>query len=182
MKVVSIVGMAGAGKSEVARLFEEKGFTRIRFGSITDHEIVRRGLGLSEKNERQIREELRREHGMAAYAKLNLPAIEVALKNGPVVIDGLYSWEEYLFLKERFGANFAVVAVWASPKTRYHRLARRRERPLTPEDAACRDKAELENVNKGAPIAMADLTVANESSIEELKEKVARVLERIFDE
>jgi len=179
MKVVSIVGMAGAGKSEVARLFEEKGFTRIRFGLITDHEIVRRGLGLSEKNERQIREELRREHGMAAYAKLNLPAIEAALRNGPVVIDGLYSWEEYLFLKERFSTGFVVVAVWASPKTRYQRLARRRERPLTPEDAASRDKSEVENVNKGGPIAMADFTLTNESSIEDLKEKVARVLERI---
>ena len=39
MKVVSIVGMAGAGKSEVAAVFEEKGFTRIRFGDVTDEEM-----------------------------------------------------------------------------------------------------------------------------------------------
>ncbi len=182
MKVVSIVGMAGAGKSEAARLFEQKGFTRIRFGAITDHEIVRRGLGLSEKNERQVREELRREHGMAAYAKLNLSAIEAALKNGPVVIDGLYSWEEYLFLKERFGTDFVVVAVWASPKTRYHRLAHRRERPLIPEDAVSRDKAEIENMGKGGPIAMADFTLTNEGSVEDLKERVDRTIERIASE
>ena len=182
MKIVSIVGMAGAGKSEVARLFEERGFTRIRFGALTDHEIFRRGLGLSEKNERQVREELRREHGMAAYAKLNLPAIEGALKSSPVVIDGLYSWEEYLFLKERFGTDFVVVAVWASPLTRYHRLAHRRERPLMPEDAASRDKAELENMNKGGPIAMADFTLNNEASLDELRERVARTIQRIADE
>jgi dephospho-CoA kinase len=179
MKIVSIVGMAGAGKSEAARLFEDKGFARIRFGALTDHEIVKRGLGLSEKNERQIREELRRDHGMAAYAKLNLPAIESALRNGPVVIDGLYSWEEYLFLKERFGTDFVVVAVWASPLTRYHRLAHRRERPLTPEDAASRDKAELENMNKGGPIAMADFTLTNESSLEDLKESTERIVARL---
>ncbi len=182
MKIISIVGMAGAGKSEVARLFEERGFTRIRFGALTDHEIVKRGLGLSEKNERQIREELRREHGMAAYAKLNLPDIESALQSGPVVIDGLYSWEEYLFLKERFGTGFVVIAVWASPLTRYHRLAHRRERPLIPEDAASRDKAELENMNKGGPIAMADFTLTNEGSMEDLIERVDRTIQRVAND
>ena len=55
MKVVSIVGMAGAGKSEVARIFEENGFIRIRFGDITDEEIRKRGLELNEENERYIR-------------------------------------------------------------------------------------------------------------------------------
>ncbi len=39
MTVVSIVGMAGAGKSEVARVFEEAGYSRIRFGDITEEEI-----------------------------------------------------------------------------------------------------------------------------------------------
>ena len=38
MKVVAIVGMAGAGKSEVAHAFESNGFTRIRFGDVTDEE------------------------------------------------------------------------------------------------------------------------------------------------
>ena len=181
MKVVAIVGMTGSGKSEVARVFEGNGFNRIRFGDLTDEEVARRGLKLNEDNERNVRELLRKEHGMAAYAKLNLPGIEAALKSGPVVIDGLYSWEEYLFLKERFGTDFVVVAVWASPLTRYHRLAHRRERPLTPEDAASRDKAELENMNKGGPIAMADFTLNNEGSIDELKERVGRTVKRIED-
>ena len=44
MKVVSIVGMTGAGKSEGARVFEENGFIRIRFGDLTDDEIKKRGL------------------------------------------------------------------------------------------------------------------------------------------
>ena len=60
MKVVSIVGMAGAGKSEVARLFERKGFVRVRFGDVTDEEVARRGLELNEENERTVRELLRK--------------------------------------------------------------------------------------------------------------------------
>ena len=43
--MVLIVGMAGSGKSEVANIFEENGFKRVRFGDITDDEVRRRGLG-----------------------------------------------------------------------------------------------------------------------------------------
>ena len=41
-KIVAIVGMAGSGKSEVARVFENHGFVRDRFGDVTDDE-KRRG-------------------------------------------------------------------------------------------------------------------------------------------
>jgi dephospho-CoA kinase len=169
MRVVAIVGMAGAGKSEVARTFESKGFTSIRFGDLTDRELRRRGLARNEANERTVRETLRREYGMAAYAKLNLPAIDEAAGRGAVVIDGLYSWEEYNCLREHYGETFKVVAVWSSPATRYDRLEKRSERPLTPEEAAGRDKAEIENINKGGPIAMADFTLRNDSTFESLR-------------
>ncbi len=176
MKVVSIVGMAGAGKSEVARLFEESGFVRIRFGDITDEEIKKRGLELNEANERYIREFLREEYGMAAYAKLNLPRIDEVSKYSDVVVDGLYSWEEYVFLKTYYGEGFYVVAVWASPKTRHERLMRRPERPLTLEEAISRDEEEIENTNKGGPIAMADFTIINESSLENLRKEARRII------
>ncbi len=176
MKVVAIVGMTGAGKSEVARLFAENGFAKIRFGDVTDKEIKKRGLELNEVNERRIRELLRQEQGMAAYAKLNLPAIDSALKKSDVVVDGLYSWEEYTFLKGHYGENFAVVAVWASPKTRYTRLTSRAVRGLTREDASGRDKAEIENINKGGPIAMADFTVINEYFLDDLETEVIKII------
>ena len=168
MKVISIVGMSGAGKSEVAKVFEESNFIKIRFGDLTDDEIKKRGLEPNEKNERYIRELLRKEHGMSAYAKLNLAKINSALKLSDVVIDGLYSWEEYTFLKAYYGENFYVVAVWASPRIRYQRLMTRLKRYLTLEEAVSRDRAEIENINKGGPIAMADCTIINESSLEDM--------------
>ena len=176
MKVVAIVGMAGAGKSEVARVFEEHGFEKVRFGDITDKELKNRGLAPSEENERYIRQQLRKEHGMAAYAKLNLPRIDSSLKSSNVVVDGLYSWEEYILLKEYYGGQLATVAVWASPATRHGRLAHRAKRPLTLKEAASRDKSEIENSSKGGPIAMADFTIMNEASLEELEKETERVL------
>ena len=176
MKVVSIVGMTGSGKSEVAKVFERNGFKKIRFGDITDEEIRKRGLELNEESERYVRQQLRKEHGMAAYAELNLPRIDALLKSSDVVLDGLYSWEEYMLLKSRYGDNFHVVAVWASPKLRYDRLAERPTRPLAVEEAASRDIAEVENTNKGGPIAMADFTIINQSSLEDLERETKRVI------
>jgi len=178
-KVVAIVGMAGSGKTEVARAFEKNSFIRVRFGDVTDQEIMRRGLVLNEENERRIRELLRKEHGMAAYARLNRPRIDAARQKSDVVVDGLYSWEEYTFLKDYYGENFTIIAVWASPETRYTRLSSRAERPLTQNEAASRDRTELENTNKGGPIAMADYTIINESSLSDLEAQTNKLLARL---
>jgi dephospho-CoA kinase len=93
-----------------------------------------------------------------------------------VVIDGLYSWEEYLCLKNHYGEDFYLVAVVSAPQKRYERLKDRTRRGLTWEEAASRDKAEIENLNKGGPIAMADYTIINEFSIENLQEEVERIV------
>jgi dephospho-CoA kinase len=176
MKVVAIVGMVGSGKSEVARLFKDKGFTVVRFGEITDDALKKQGLPLNEENERRVRERIRQEHGMAAYAELSVPRIDAALETSSVVVDGLYSWEEYVFLKEYYGDRLILLAVWTSPQERYARLSRRKIRPLTPAEAASRDRAEIENINKGGPICMADFTILNSGSVEDLKKQVERIV------
>ncbi len=179
MKVVSVVGMTGSGKSEVARLFNARGFTTVRFGDITDEAVKAKGLPLTEENERPVREGLRKEHGMAAYARLSIPRIDEALKKSNVVVDGLYSWEEYLVLKERYGNKFYMVAVWSSPEDRYKRLGSRKTRPLTPQQAASRDRAEIENMNKGGPICMADFTICNDADMGALRKRVEQIVARL---
>ena len=113
---------------------------------------------------------------MGAYAILNLPRIEAALKTSNVVIDGLYSWEEYKFLKGKLGGGLRVVAVWSPPALRYARLSSRPVRPLTVEDTSARDYAEIENVNKGGPIAMADFTISNSMSLDSLVEQANNII------
>ncbi|KAF0240654.1 MAG: hypothetical protein FD180_4826 [Planctomycetota bacterium] len=176
--VVAVVGLAGSGKSELAALFESRGWTRVRFGQVTEDEVRARGIAVNEANERVVREELRQKHGMAAYALLNLPRIEAALARGPVVCDGMYSWEEYLLLRQKFGGRFTVVCVQTSPGTRYARLGGRSDRPLTRAEAEGRDHAEIERLHKAGPIAMADVTLVNEKGREELQQEFERVFAR----
>jgi len=116
---------------------------------------------------------------MSAYAELSLSSIDNLLKSADVVVDGLYSWEEYKLLKSRYGDRFSAIAVWASPETRYERLAKRPVRPLTVEEAVSRDVAEIENSensDKGGPIAMANFTIINESSLEDMEKETQRVI------
>ena len=180
MKVVAVVGMTGSGKSEAARIFSEKGYATVRFGDVTDEELKKHGLPLTEENERPVREAFRKEHGMAAYAILNLPRIDAVLKESNVVVDGLYSWEEYTKLKEYYGDDLVIVAVYSSPRMRYKRLGSRKVRPLTPEEAKSRDHAEVENMNKGGPIAIADYTAINEYSYDELKKQVEEIIGKLI--
>jgi dephospho-CoA kinase len=183
--IVAVVGMCGSGKSVVSDILVRKGFQYLRFGQITLDEVKRRGLPPTEENERPIREEFRRKHGMGAYATLNIPRFDELLAKGDVVGDGLYSWSEYKVLKERYGDRLVVLCVYAPPKTRYGRLNARvlakedvalRHRRIAPAEAKARDYAEIEHIEKGGPIAMADHLIKNEGTKEELEREVERFL------
>lgn len=178
--VLAILGLTGSGKSEAAAYLKKKGFPVVRFGDATEEEMKKRGIPVNEANERKVREQLRKEHGMAVYAKLNAPRIEAALKKSKIaVVDGLYSWEEYLFLKEKYGKALVTLAVWAPPALRYERLAKRPVRPLTLEESKSRDASEIENLNKGGPIAMADFTIDNRDGLGELHKQLDAILEEL---
>jgi dephospho-CoA kinase len=167
-KVVALVGMCGAGKSVVTEWFKERGYAPVHFGDATMEEMARRGLETNEVNEKIVREELRAAHGMAAYAIVNLPRIEKALVAGHVVLDGLYSWSEYKILNEKFADALQVLAIFTPRDLRYKRLAEREIRPLTQEQSRSRDHSEIENIEKGGPIAMADYTVVNDGDVDYL--------------
>jgi len=187
-KFIALVGMAGSGKSVVADELIKMGYHFFRFGQITMDLIKERGLEVNENNERFIRESVRKEHGMGAYAILNIPKIEDFLTKGNVVGDGLYSWSEYKILKERFKNHMFVIAVYAPPELRYERLSGRKQqagdkdirfRQMTPEQAKSRDYAEIENIEKAGPIAMANFTLVNTGTIESLIAQLNRALDQI---
>ena len=170
--IIAIVGMPGSGKTEVSNILKDKGLAYLRFGDITMEILQTMGLAVSEKNERMVRESLRKKYGMAAYAKLIIPKIRKELKSKSVVADGLYSWEEYLEFKKAFGTRVSLLSIYASPRTRIKRLMKRTIRSLSPDQLKSRDRAEIEKLNKGGPIAMADYTIINESNFKALKKSV----------
>ncbi|MFA6393347.1 MAG: AAA family ATPase [Patescibacteria group bacterium] len=181
-KIYAVVGMAGSGKSEVINyLIKKYCWPKIYFGEITFDEMKKRSLKLNYANERITREDLRKKGGMGCYAKLSLPKIKKALlKSNVVLIESLYSWSEYKILKNKFKDAFKIIAVHASPDIRFKRLAKRKNwRPI--KDAKTfktRDWTEIENIEKGGPIAVADYMIVNEGTRKSLHDCIDKIIKK----
>jgi dephospho-CoA kinase len=175
-KIIAVIGLCGSGKTEVVKFFEEKGYRKVYFGEVVLNELKKEGLEQNEQNERAMRERLRKEFGMGVMAERSLWKIEEYFKSGNVVIESLYSWAEYKIVKERFGDAFKLLTVYADKPVRYKRLAVRKTRPLTEQEAISRDYSEIENLDKGGPIAFTDYLVINNGTIEELRKELEELL------
>jgi len=177
---LALVGMPGSGKSVCAQHLEQHGFVKYRFGQIVVDEVRRRGLELNAANERLVREELRQQGGINAIAERALPMLQKALgEHDVIVIDGLYGFGEYKLLHASLDAQLVVIAIYANRHLRYERLKNRPERPLTREEAEDRDFKEIENLEKGGPIAIADYTLLNNGSSGELTGNLDELLDSL---
>lgn len=180
-KVVTFVGMPGAGKSSCVTYLEGKSFPSVYFGGVTIDETKRRGLELNEDNEKIVREDLRKTEGPDVMAKRISEQIDHLFAAGQhrVVADGLYSWSEYKYFKQHFGHNVIVVAVVAPRRLRHDRLAVRPVRPLNEQEVTAREYAEIEHLEKGGPIANADHYIANTKNLAQLHEQLDELLTAI---
>lgn len=175
--------MSGAGKSEACAYLASKGFSVLRFGDETDRGLRLQGLSLKEENERAYRENLRKELGMAAYAIKIEPRIRQLLSTSKVesiVLDGLYSWEEYVYLQPKF-PQLKLVAVYTRPGLRYERLSKRAVRRLTSEQARQRDIAEIEKTHKAGPIAIADYLIDNNGDLTTLHDQLNKLMSTLHN-
>jgi len=178
-RIFAVIGMCGSGKSEVVKFFVEKGFKKVYFGDVVINELKNRNLEINENNEKTVREDLRDKFGMGVTALKSLETIKQYVNSGfDVVIESLYSWDEFKIIKNEFGSIFKLVNVYTTKKLRYERLSKRKIRPLTAEEAVSRDISEIENLDKGGPIAFADYQIINDSGIENTKKQVEVIIEK----
>src|SRR3989344_220953 len=100
-KVVILVGLAGTGKSLAAKYLKKKGLAVLRMGELTGEILDKKGRKDSEKNEREVRINLRKEYGPDIYARNVVSKHAEELKqNKLVVIDGMRSLAEWEFFRK----------------------------------------------------------------------------------
>lgn len=180
-KIIAIVGMCGSGKSIASEYYESIGFKKVYFGGVTMDKIKEEGLEITPINEKYMREKLRKQYGMAAYAIILLPKIEEYVKTSNVILDGLYSWDELKILKEKFNDDLVVLAIIVNKQYRYERIGERNIRSYTKEEAINRDVSEIENLAKGGPIAYADYFILNNGSKEEYINDLNKITEEMLN-
>ena len=176
--VIGLAGMPGSGKSVVVNTARELGYTIVVMGDVIRQETLKRGLELTPQNVGKVMLQLREEGGNNVIAQKCIPKIEeqTSIK---VLVDGLRSLYEADIFKEHF-AKFSLVAVHASPETRFNRLSSRRrsDDPAEWKVFNERDMREL-SVGLGNVIAMAEQIIVNDNSFEHVKAKVKASLEKI---
>jgi len=179
--IIAVVGLCGAGKSEATQIFLENQFKRVYFGDVTFDEMKKQGLELNWENERKTREALRATNDMAIYAKKSYPKIDEYYKDGNnVVVESMYSWSEYKYLKDIYKDKFKVLAIITDRDIRAKRLKNRQIRPMTDEEVTARDYSEIENIEKAGPIAIADHFIINNDSMGNLQKEVQQYINSLL--
>jgi len=181
VKIIAFVGLTGSGKSTAVEYLTQKGYPKVYFGGIVLDEVTKRGLELTQENEQPIREELREKEGKDFVVKRIVEQLHHLIGAGQhrIVADGLYTWTEYKTLKHEFPGELTVVAVVSPKHLRKQRMAKRPIRPLTSTEVDQRDWAEIENIEKGGPIAIADYYLMNDRDVNHLHTQIDDVLEHI---
>ena len=176
--VVGLAGMPGSGKSLVVKTAQQDGYAVVVMGDVIREETKKRGLKPTPKNVGKVMLELREKGGNSIIAGKCIPKIEQQ-KSRKVIIDGLRSPSEVDAFKAHF-SKFSLIAVHASPETRFKRLYRRRrsDDPDGWELFHEREMREL-SVGLGNAIAMAEHFIINENKRAEAKTKVKETLRMI---
>ena len=173
-KIIALVGLAGSGKSSAVEYLTEKGFPKIYFGGVIYKAMDEAGIEKTWDNQQQFREEIRRREGKDFVIKRVIKNIHDLINAGQnkIVLDGLYTWSEYKLRKHEFPGQVVVIAIVTPKYLRYQRMAKRIERPMQPHEVDQRDWSEIENLEKGGPIAIADYFIINDGTLEQLHQKI----------
>lgn len=178
--IIAIVGLPGSGKTDAAAFFKQRNFPVIPFGKTVNDYIDGRNLPHSEKVHKKVREDLRVKYGKEAIAVLNIIEIKKSLKNNSIIIiEGMRSWEEYIYLKKELPTvKLVIICIYSEKHLRYKRISKRNN--LSEHYGEERDINEIVGINMGPTIAYADFVIKNNYSKEEFHDKLELTYRTIY--
>ncbi|MDO4526704.1 MAG: AAA family ATPase [Candidatus Saccharibacteria bacterium] len=183
VKILAIVGMSGSGKSVLVDYLTEQGYPKVYFGGMIYKEMEKRGIERTEdgESEKRFREEIREKEGKDWVVRQVIAETRDLIAAGQkrIVLDGVYSWTEYCKLKHEFPKALTFIAVVVDKNLRYERVAIRPGRAFDGNAIRERDRSEIENLEKGGPIAAADYYILNNGTVEESTTRLKEILKEI---
>jgi len=184
--IIGVVGKIAAGKTTVARFFEEKGFCRVSCSdplidllthNVSDYSWIPELPEKAEPTRERLIEfgkYLKEKYGGDILVRL---AVDKKRNCRDIVIDGVRSREEIEAIK-RLGGK--VIYVEARPEIRFERLVKRKASKdkgiKSFEDFKSMDDAEERLYHTSELKGLADYVIVNEGTLEELREKVERII------
>lgn len=177
--VLIIVGLPGSGKTTASSFFKSRKIPIIRMGDLTDSELKKLGLPITFENEKYVRENLRQQRGEDIYARVVIPEIRRKLKeNKLVAVEGMKTESELTTFKE-FISRIKIIFINAAKDIRYRRLADRKIRSLSRQQAQKRDVDEIYHFRLDHLIKKADFKVDNQYSLAKFYLELENILDSI---
>lgn len=178
MKVISICGYAGSGKSTAIESIQDLGIV-ITMGDVVRNETKKRNLEPTGNNLGKIAKELRKTGGQEIIAKKCISLIK-ELSEEVVFIDGIRSLNEVNEFRKIW--KFPIIAITINEQIRTQRLfdRDRSDDPQDLKDLKERDKREIE-FGLDKVLFKADYTIENNSNKEDLKKKVRELVLEILN-
>ena len=179
-RLLLITGMAGSGKTTLADLLREKGYTLFTMGDVIRQEVRMRNQPPTPENLGKMAESIRKTGGDAAVAQKCIPLI-IGEPNPNVAIDGVRSLDEVYAFQEAF--NTYLIAVHASPDTRFRRLKNRGRSDDPPNRQVFRERENRElGFGMGNAIALSNCIICNEKGIEDLERELDKLLRELKEQ
>ncbi len=177
-RLILITGMAGSGKTTLSNIIRASGIRVVTMGDVIREYASQLGLDPSPEAIGHLAEDIRKE-GSDAVARRCMRILK-AVPQDLVVVDGIRSLAEVEAFKKEYAST--LVAVHASPLSRFKRLTRRgrSDDPKTWEEFREWDRREL-GFGMGDAIALADHMIANDDGINSLGPAFEAILRRVGD-
>ncbi|MHA1379934.1 MAG: AAA family ATPase [Candidatus Helarchaeota archaeon] len=174
-KAYALVGMPGSGKSEALKIVKHLNIPIVVMGDIIRDELKKNGIKINSKTMGEYSLKIRKKFGKDIVAVKTYEKISNKYTN-KIVIDGLRNYEEIEYFKTKI-EDFYIIAVHASPKTRFERLKirNREDDPARWEDFVERDKREI-SMGISELIVLADYMLINEGEIEKVWEQLEKIV------
>ena len=181
MKVIWLVGPIASGKGTVAKILAEMGYSPYSLSDRIREETTLRGFETTRQTLTDIGNELRQTLSADVWAKRTAELIEKASPEF-VVIDAIRNPAELTFLKQKFGAK--IIGIVADQKKRFEMFKSRGKNTAginTWEEFKAIDDQESSQEGSykqqvDACLALADIIIENNETIEDLKQKIENFL------
>ncbi|OKY77871.1 MAG: Dephospho-CoA kinase CoaE [Candidatus Methanohalarchaeum thermophilum] len=181
LKVIGFIGRQASGKTTAAKALKNEGIPVYVMGDVVRERTKSRGLPLTEKNIGVVANELRKENGMDAIAKI---LIEKIGNSGSdiVAIDGIRGISEVKAFRKEYKRNFYSIAIIAEEETRFNRIKNRERSDDAVNWDRFREKEKRENSwGLNEAIDESDYKIRNENGKNRFKKRIKELVDEIND-
>jgi dephospho-CoA kinase len=178
-KVVGAVGLNGSGKDALIRYLGKRcGLTVLSLGDVARELAHLEGVTYTRGKLQEISQKYREKYGKNFFVKALIEEIDRKSLT-KVGVSGIRTPTDVETLRQRFGSDFLLVHVDAgNPRIRFERLKQRgtARDPQNFEDFLVQEQTEKELFQVDIAIQGADVTVANDSTLEDFQHRIDRLI------